>query len=183
MCGRFLIVSAGPTLAAHFGVPDLATLAPRFNVAPSQTVPAIGLNREGERALATFRWGLVPRWAADTDKAPINARAETAATKPYFADSLARRRCLIPADGFYEWLRQGRRKQPFCFRQRDDRPFAFAGIWDAWGGPEDRLLSCAILTTEANEVVRSSARPKRKRQAVFILPLPCRFLRYPVSGV
>ena len=80
MCGRFLIASAGPTLAAHFGVPELATLAPRFNVAPSQTVPAIGLDREGKRALATFRWGLVPRWAADTNKAPSNVRAETADT-------------------------------------------------------------------------------------------------------
>jgi putative SOS response-associated peptidase YedK len=135
--------------------PALAALVPRYNVAPSQPVPAVGLDREGRRAVATFRWGLVARWAADAKKAPINARAETAADKPSFAESLRQRRCLVPADGFYEWLRQGKYKHPFSFRLHDDRPFAFAGIWDAWRAPGGTLLlTCALLTTDANELVR-----------------------------
>ena len=155
MCGRFLLTTTGERLAEHFGVPALAELPFRYNVAPSQPVPAVGLDREGRRALAALRWGLVPRWSSDAKRAPINARAETAASKPSFAESLRQRRCLVPADGFYEWQRQGKYKQPFCFRLCDDRPFAFAGIWDAWREPGGTLLlTCAFLTTEANELVR-----------------------------
>jgi putative SOS response-associated peptidase YedK len=166
MCGRFLITTAGERLAEHFGVPALAELPPRYNVAPSQLVPAVGLDRDGRRALATFRWGLVPRWSSDAKRAPINARAETAADKPSFAESLRLRRCLIPADGFYEWARDGRRKQPFCFRLREDRPYPFAGLWDAWREPGGTLLlTCALLTTEANELVR----PVHDRMPVIVL--------------
>jgi putative SOS response-associated peptidase YedK len=102
------------------------------------------------------RWGLVPRWASDPKKAPINARAETAADKPFFADSLRLRRCLVPADGWYEWRQlPGRRRQPFAFRLWDDKPFAFAGIWDVWKDPAGRPLpTFCILTTAANELVR-----------------------------
>jgi putative SOS response-associated peptidase YedK len=97
---------------------------------------------------------MVPRWASDAKKAPINARAETAADKPFFADCLRHRRCLVPTDGFYEWQRQGKHKRPFAFRLWDDRPFAFAGLWDVWGSPPGTLATFCILTTEANELVR-----------------------------
>ncbi len=155
MCGRFFFLSSGPAIADLFQLAGVPDLAPRYNIAPTQQVLTVGLDKLGRRNTATFQWGLVPRWAADTKLAPINARAETAADKPTFAEALRQRRCLIPADGFYEWKRQGKAKQPFCFRPRDDRPFAFAGIWEAWrpeSGPA--LLTCAILTTAANELVR-----------------------------
>ncbi|HVS35806.1 MAG TPA: SOS response-associated peptidase [Gemmataceae bacterium] len=155
MCGRFFFLSAGPAVADLFQLAGVPELAPRFNIAPTQPVLAVGLDKAGQRNVATFRWGLVPRWAADVKLAPINARVETAADKPMFAEALRQRRCLIPADGYYEWQRQGKAKQPFCFRPHDDRPFAFAGIWEAWcpeSGPP--LLTCAILTTAANDLVR-----------------------------
>jgi putative SOS response-associated peptidase YedK len=110
---------------------------------------------------------LIPRWANDTKLAPINARSETAADKPMFAEALRQRRCLIPASGFFEWVRRGKAKQPYCFRMTDDRPFAFAGIWEAWrpeSGPP--LLTCAILTTTANELVR----PVHDRMPVIVEP-------------
>jgi putative SOS response-associated peptidase YedK len=96
----------------------------------------------------------VPPWAKDTKQAPINARAETAADKPTFRHALRKRRCLVPADGFHEWAAVGGRKQPFCFRPWAERPFAFTGLWERWEGPGGRVESCAVLTTEANELVR-----------------------------
>jgi putative SOS response-associated peptidase YedK len=103
-----------------------------------------------------LRWGLIAPWAKDTKVAPINARAETAADKPTFRHAFRKKRCLIPADGFYEWVAQAgeKRKQPFCFRPWDERPWAFAGLWERWEGPEGPVESCAILTTEANDLVR-----------------------------
>ena len=155
MCGRFFFLSSGPAVADLFQLAGVPDLAPRYNIAPTQQVLTIGLDKLGRRNTATFRWGLVPRWANDTMLAPINARSETAVDRPMFAEALRQRRRLIPADGFYEWKRQGKAKQPYCFRMRDDRPFAFAEIWEAWrpeSGPA--LLTCAILTTAANELVR-----------------------------
>jgi putative SOS response-associated peptidase YedK len=164
MCGRFTLQTPLQRLADHLGlrVEELVQLfqnrpAERFNVAPSQEVLAVGPNREGKPAPAFFRWGLVPSWAADVKKAPINARAETAAAKATFAEALQKRRCLIPADGFYEWQQVGnRKKQPWHFRLRDGGPFAFAGVWDAWRSHEGAkpLLTCALLTVPANEVVK-----------------------------
>jgi putative SOS response-associated peptidase YedK len=103
-----------------------------------------------------LRWGLVPSWARDARQAPINAHAETAADKPTFRAALRKRRCLVPASGFYEWaaLAGGRRKQPYCFRPGDERPWAFAGLWERWPGPDSPVKSCYILTTGANELVR-----------------------------
>jgi putative SOS response-associated peptidase YedK len=152
-CGA---ASSGEALADYLQVPALRTLQPRFNVAPSQPVPSVAVDKAGVRQLGFLRWGLVPRWANDTKKAPINARAETAADKPFFGDCLRLRRCLVPADGWYEWRQlPGRRKQPFAFRLWGDKPFAFAGLGDVWRDPAGRPLpTFCILTTTANELVR-----------------------------
>jgi putative SOS response-associated peptidase YedK len=109
-------------------------LAPRYNIAPSQPVAAVRAGGSG-RECVRLRWGLVPSWAMDTKVAPINARAETVADKLTFRHALRKRRCLIPADGFFEWLALGGRKQPYCFRPWDERPWAFAGLWKRWEGP------------------------------------------------
>jgi putative SOS response-associated peptidase YedK len=142
-------------LAEAFDLAGFPDLAPRYNIAPTQPVAAVRAGEAG-RECVRLRWGLVPSWARDTKQAPINARAETAADKPMFRAALRKKRCLIPADGFYEWLARAgeKRKQPYCFRPRDERPFAFAGLWERWEGPEGPVESCAILTTEANELVR-----------------------------
>jgi putative SOS response-associated peptidase YedK len=142
MCGRFLLLSSGADLAAHFGLAEAPALAPRYNVAPTQPVLAVDLSKGGRRTAATFRWGIVPPWATEPMPGPINARVETVADKPTFADAFRKRRCLIPADGFYEWLRLVKAKQPYAFRRRDDRPFAFAGIWQAPQGGGGRNHWC-----------------------------------------
>ncbi len=133
-----------------------AELGPRYNVAPTQPITVV-LQRDDGRAVELHRWGLVPSWA----KSPaggarmINARAETIATSPAFRASFLRRRCLIPADGFYEWRRDGRRKQPFLFHTPSDAPLAFAGLWAPWRDPQTGiwLLSAAVVTTAANATV------------------------------
>ena len=128
-------------------------LTPSYNVAPTQEVAAI-LEEDGKRRLELLRWGLVPSWADDPEIGArmINARSETAPQKPSFRRAFRSKRCLIPADGFYEWKREPGGKQPYYFRMEDGRPFAFAGLWERWekGGA---LLSCAILTTRANSVL------------------------------
>ena len=132
------------------------TERPRFNVAPSQEVPLIRLNAEGQRAIGSALWGLVPSWTKGTPKArPINARGETVATNGMFRQAFARRRCLIPADGFYEWQGSKPPKQPYFIHMKDDGLFAFAGVWERWmpeAGAEP-VDSCAIITTEANELM------------------------------
>jgi putative SOS response-associated peptidase YedK len=129
---------------------------PRYNIAPTQPVPVIRQNpKEPRRELSLLRWGLIPSWAKDQSVAPqmINARSETAATKPAFRDPLTNRRCLIPADGFYEWQRRGKAKQPYCFEVNEGELFAFAGLWDRWRDPSGQWLkSCSILTTTPNVV-------------------------------
>jgi putative SOS response-associated peptidase YedK len=155
MCGRFSLFTPTPVLAEAFDLAGLPELAPRYNIAPTQPVAAVRAGAAG-RELVRLRWGLVPPWSRDLKQAPINARAETAADKPMFRAALRKRRCLVPASGFYEWLALagGRRKQPYCFRPGDERPWAFAGLWERWLGPDGPVESCAILTTEANELVR-----------------------------
>lgn len=155
MCGRYTQYATADDVAEHFGLApdDVADLRPRYNIAPTQPVPAVGPAPEGEgRGLARFRWGLVPGWADDPADLPdmINARSETAHEKPAFRASFARRRCLLPATGFYEWRAEEGGKQPYHVRRGDGEVFAFAGIWDRWEDPRgERLDSCAILTTEA----------------------------------
>jgi putative SOS response-associated peptidase YedK len=157
MCGRF---SLGATIRVGqvFDLPNWPDTPPRYNIAPSQEVPAVIQNREtGAREFRPFRWGLVPSWAKDPaiGNRMINARSETAATKPTFRKSLRERRCLILADGFYEWKREGPRKQPYYIKLRDGEPFAFAGLWDRWQPTDgEPLETCTILTTTPNEVVR-----------------------------
>jgi putative SOS response-associated peptidase YedK len=164
MCGRYSLRSPLARLADQYGLrpEELVELwqmraVERYNIAPTQEVLTVGPNREGRPAGAFFRWGLVPSWARDVKQAPINARAETVTTKATFAEALCKRRCLIPADSFYEWQElAGRRRQPWNFRLKDGSPFAFAGLWEAWRAPGGGkpLFTCALLTVPANDVVR-----------------------------
>ena len=154
MCGRYTLSTPAGRLAEEFQLNDGAIdLTPSYNVAPTQEVAAI-LEEGGQRRLEMLRWGLVPSWADDPEIGVrmINARSETAPEKPSFRRAFRSKRCLIPADGFYEWKRENGGKQPYYFHMHDGRPFAFAGLWERWekGGS---LLSCAILTTRANSVL------------------------------
>jgi putative SOS response-associated peptidase YedK len=153
MCGRFSLFTPARVLAEVFDLAGFPELAPRYNIAPTQPVLAVRAGATGREA-ALLRWGLIPPWSKDPKQAPINARSETAADKPTFRHALRKRRCLIPASGFYEWAALGRRKQPYCFRPRDEGLFAFAGLWERWQGPDGPVESCAILTTEANDLTR-----------------------------
>ncbi len=159
-------------VAEQFTLFELPPFAPRFNVAPSQPIAIVRLaTDEPRREWAWLRWGLVPSWAKDAaiGNRMINARAETAAEKPAFRVAMKRRRCLVAADGFYEWQKQGtgRRKQPYFIHMADDRPFAFAGLWESWeGAGNSHLESCTILTTEANELMR----PIHHRMPVILSP-------------
>ena len=155
MCGRFKLTSPPAIVADVFGV-DSVTLAPRYNVAPSQSVAAIRVAENGGRALTLLRWGLIPSWAKDPaiGNRMINARSESVAEKPAFRRALAERRCLVVADAFYEWQRAGAGKKVACmFSARDERPFGFAGLWERWRQGDEIIESCAILTTAAAGVV------------------------------
>ncbi len=155
MCGRYTLTSLAAALAGHFDVAGFPELAPRYNVAPSQTVPVIRLDSGGRREAATARWGLVPSWAREPSSLFINARAETVAQKPSFRSAFRQRRCLVPADGFFEWARAAGRKQPWLFRPQDGLPWGFAGLWESWRGPGGQALqTCAVLTVAANDLVR-----------------------------
>ncbi len=154
MCGRFTLTSPPESLREAFDFVELPNLPARANIAPGQEILAIRLGADGRRHAGWLKWGLVPFWADDAGigNRMINARAESAADKPAFRQAFARRRCLIPADGFYEWQkRPGGGKQPYRVARRDSAPFAFAGLWErnetAGDGP---LETCTILTTEAN---------------------------------
>ena len=157
MCGRFVSVSTPEQLAESFGVDEVRTesLGARYNVAPTLDVYAV-IETDGLRRLGTLRWGFLPFWAKSLkDRAPINARVETVAESKMFASSFSRRRCLLPADGFYEWQAResSSRKQPFWIHDPDDAPLALAGIWTVWRDPEvedpEPTFTTAILTTEA----------------------------------
>jgi putative SOS response-associated peptidase YedK len=165
MCGRFVSTSPPDELAAYFGAtasPE-ASLEPNYNVAPTQDVLAV-VEDEGERHLDAFFWGLVPSWAKDVKigSRMINARAETLAEKSAFKKSFETRRCLVPADGFYEWKKLGGgskpKKQPMFITAADGQPLAFAGLWSVWRGPakdQEPLRSLTIVTTAANRVMAS----------------------------
>src|ERR687898_1757828 len=156
MCGRYTLKTPVEKLAEEFGFEaSSAELPPNYNVAPTQQVAAV-LEEGGERRLEMLRWGLIPSWADDPGigSRMINARAETAPEKPSFRRAFRGQRCLIPADGFYEWKRENGGKQPYYFRMQDGRPFAFAGLWESWDkGGDGPLRTCAILTTRANSVL------------------------------
>ena len=156
MCGRYQFGTTDADIASAFDAIALPVgLRPRYNVAPTDPVPVI-LNREGPRIVQLVRWGLVPHWAKDPTIGAqmINARVETVATKPAYRDAFARRRCLVVADGFYEWKRQGKRRTPFRVCRKDRAPLAFAGIWGQWKNFDDTwLTSCSIITCVPNELV------------------------------
>ncbi len=156
MCGRFTLLSRINALLQQFAIEDaLPEPPPRYNVAPSQDIPVIR-QYDGRRVLSPMRWGLIPAWAKDPKigYTMINARSETAATKPAFRAAMKYRRCLIPADGFYEWKREGKAKQPYYIRRPDEQPFAFAGLWEGWDKGEGPIESCTILTTSANDFMK-----------------------------
>jgi putative SOS response-associated peptidase YedK len=156
MCGRFALVSTGKVIEGIFRLRSSRSLAgPRYNIAPGQKIAAV-LN-EPERSLELLRWGLIPAWAKDEKVGykMIMARAETVAEKPSFRSAFRRRRCLIPADGFYEWRREGKMKVPYFIRMKSREPFAIAGLWEKWVSPDGtEVRSAAILTIEANALMK-----------------------------
>lgn len=167
MCGRFFLATPGPELAHHFGLAAVPDLPARFNVAPGQPVPLVRVEGAG-RVLATPRWGLVPAWAKDpaSGHRPINARAESAAGSPLFRAALARRRGLVPADGFYEWQHAGRSARPFAIRPRQGGLLAMGALFERWQRGAEALETCAILTVPAAGAVR----PLHDRMPLLLAP-------------
>lgn len=156
MCGRYTLTRPADTLAALFQMKGDFGIPPRHNIAPGQFIPALRGREGGGEELALFRWGLIPSWAKapGTGARTINARAETLAEKPSFRAAYRRRRCLIPADGFYEWAKEGSKKTPHHIHLRNHAPFAFAGLWEIWQGPSgEEMETCTIITTGANELL------------------------------
>jgi putative SOS response-associated peptidase YedK len=155
MCGRFAFYSPTEAAAALFGVDATLDTKPRYNIAPTQDIAAIRNDKEGERELVMLRWGLVPFWAKDPSigNRMINARAETVAEKPSYRNAYKHRRCLVLADGFYEWQRQGDTKTPFFISLASGEPFALAGLWENWTDKEtgESLQTTTLITTDANE--------------------------------
>jgi putative SOS response-associated peptidase YedK len=171
MCGRYAIAGPDPSqLRGRFPVGESVEIRRRWNVAPTDEVLTVTTTREGEPRGELLRWGLVPHWAKDPGMGAkmINARAETVAEKPAFRDAFAGRRCLIVADGFYEWRRrEGGRPQPMWISRADGEPFAFAGLWATWHGPDEQVLrTCSIVTTHANDVLA----PIHDRMPVMLAP-------------
>jgi putative SOS response-associated peptidase YedK len=168
MCGRFAQRSDPQRLAKEFKVVEVPQVEARYNIAPTQEILAVRELADG-REMTFFKWGLVPSWAKDTSMGArlINARSETVTEKPAFREAFKKRRCVIPADGFYEWQRTGGKKQPFFFYLRDERPFGFAGLWERWEGQGGQVInSCTILTTTSNEVLQ----PVHDRMPVILHP-------------
>ena len=156
MCGRFAQRSDPKRLAKEFKVREVPEVEPRYNIAPTQGILSV-IESADDREMKFFKWGLIPSWAKDTAMGArlINARSETVEEKPAFREAFKKRRCIIPADGFYEWQRTEGKKQPFFFQMKDERPFGFAGLWERWQGVGGEAIeSCTILTTEANKVLR-----------------------------
>jgi putative SOS response-associated peptidase YedK len=167
MCGRYTVTSSGETIADLFDLAEVPALPARYNLAPTQEAPVVRVAAPGAaRSLDLLRWGLVPYWAkeAGIGNKMINARAESVAEKPAYRHSFRKKRCLVVADGFYEWKREGKAKQPYLIRRRDRRPIAFGGLWSSWRDPQalpeegrrvEPLETFTILTTGANDLVRT----------------------------
>ncbi len=170
MCGRFTLRTRAGALSEQFGC-EIPEFPPRYNVAPTQMIAAVRQELDNQqRRYVALRWGLIPSWAKDMSfgNRMINARAETVADKPAFRTALRRRRCLVLADGYFEWTKKGRTKQPHYFRMRNGQPFAFAGIWETWRDQSNERVieSCAVITTEANEL----AQPIHDRMPAILTP-------------
>jgi putative SOS response-associated peptidase YedK len=156
MCGRFTLRSRLQELLQFYSIETPFDWEPRYNIAPSQSVAAIRNDPVGNhRELAALRWGLIPSWADDIriGNQLINARAETIATKPSFKQALKTRRCLVVADGFYEWKKNGKTKQPYFIQMANERPFVFAGLWECWSKSQPAIESCTIITTTPNTLM------------------------------
>jgi putative SOS response-associated peptidase YedK len=169
MCGRYLLISPVEAMRRFFDVGGLLNLPPRYNIAPTQDAPVVRLDKEGRRELILMRWGLVPLWAKDLSIGArcINARADSVAEKPAFRDAFERRRCLVPADGFFEWEKKGKVKQPWRIGPAEDGLMALAGVWERWRAPDGGVVrSYAVVTTDANELVR----PLHDRMPVVVPP-------------
>ena len=149
MCGRFVLSSDADRLADHYGLAGLPDFSGSYNIAPSAPVPVV--RQHTDRELALCHWGFIPHWVKEPVLKPINARAETLTGKPYFRDAFKRRRCLVPANGYYEWRAAAGGKQPYFIRMAGADLFSFAGLWSAWQGPDGRVESCVIITTAAKE--------------------------------
>ncbi len=156
MCGRFVMTLAPDKLRHVFGVTEVPLLTPRYNIAPTQQILSVCQNGDGYRHLKTLRWGLIPHWSKDSSigNKMINARCETIHEKPSFRGPIRFHRCLIPASGFFEWQHIDERKQPYLIQRKDGEPMAFAGIWESWKNDGETIETCAILTTEANSLMR-----------------------------
>jgi putative SOS response-associated peptidase YedK len=177
MCGRYLIISSPEAMRRLFGYPEQPNFPPRYNVAPTQPVPIVRL-AEGKRQFALVRWGLIPPWVKDPRAFSllVNARAQSVNDKPAFRNAMRRRRCLVPADGFYAWKEDGGRKRPYCVRPRHGGPIAFAGLWETWMGPNGEEMETAIIVTTAakGELARLHERvPVIVPPAAFHLWLNC----------
>jgi len=169
MCGRYELHTHPAAVALAFGLAHVPAFGPRYNIAPMQNVPIVRLNAAGERELVQVRWGFVPRWAKDPSIGArmINARAETITERPAFRNAFQRHRCLVPADGFYEWRRGVAGKQPMRIGRADAQPFGMAGLYERWLSPEGEVLdTCAIVTTQADAVLR----PIHDRMPVIVPP-------------
>ncbi len=167
MCGRYVITSPAAAIRALFGYAERPEFPARYNVAPTQPIPIVGLI-EGKRAFMLVRWGLVPAWVKDPKSFSLlfNARGESVLDKPAFRNAMRRRRCLIPADGFYEW-QAGERRRPYFVRPKSGGPIAFAGLWETWSGPNgEEVDTAAIVTTRANRLLA----PLHDRMPVIVAP-------------
>lgn len=170
MCGRFTLSQTAEAIYQTFHVNKIPDLEPQYNIAPTQMVAAVLHNPETkQREFQKLRWGLIPSWAKDLGMGAklINARAETAAEKPAFRSAFKHRRCLVVADGFYEWQTKEGKKQPFYFHLKEGKPFGFAGLWEQWRSPQgEEITSCTILTTKCNELLE----PIHERMPVILQP-------------
>jgi putative SOS response-associated peptidase YedK len=170
MCGRFTLTASGDVLARVFGLASPPAVTPRYNIAPTQPVPIVRAGSDGARSWSEVHWGLIPSWADDPALGArlINARSETAAEKPSFRAAFRGRRCLVPASGFFEWKTGKGRKQPYYVRRTDERPLAFAGLWERWqpAADVDPVESCTILTCGPNALLA----PLHPRMPVILAP-------------
>lgn len=156
MCGRYALKTPVSKLVTCFGLDEVVDVVPRYNIAPGTDIPSIRHSPEGTRVMHLLRWGLVPHWAKDPGIGAklSNARGETVAEKPSFRDAFKRRRCLVPADGFYEWKTEGWQKQPYYFSMKSGEPFALGGVWETWRAPDGSILrTCCLITTGPNAIM------------------------------
>ena len=173
MCGRYTLSSPTDDIALLFDLPEMPQVMPRYNLAPTQEAAVVRVPAPGApRQLVPLRWGLIPYWAKEAaiGNRMINARAESVAEKPAYKWSFKKKRCLIPADGFYEWKKEGKSKQPYLIHRQDGKPFAFAGLWSTWvdreHGGTTPIETFTILTTDANDLMR----PLHDRMPVIVDP-------------